>query len=470
MSAEEPSRTATQGNKSTGSRSYWPRRLRVLRGVGRVVLAGLVLGLFAVGVSRVVRMIGLPDVGDPFAGSGRSTPATTAGEDPLEFYRQAFEHLEPLEGVVVPGGPRLQLQQTWPETSAAIRSWAERNHEALRLFRRGAECRLAVREPSAETRGHGKELLNKEFQTYQELVHLALLEASRLADQGDMEAAWGWYRAALRSTYHCADDGDVRGASLVRGRLIAQHGRGIVAGQIHAWALDERTGAGVLRTAISDVIACETLVRPDLVTLESGYRSLMHDLEAGQWSHPRDPSDFRVGRTGWQLPQPLGELWWQGRRFLDSEPQRSKRVMRLAFANWRAWLAQPQGRRPGPAIRSVVRFPRYSPGQVEFFAFGPEALPAARRMSPQRLAEWFETTDDARVPLSDFWSMFQLVRRQERSGHAALVLHLAEQLWIHERGEPPPRLEALVGPYLKSLPDDGSSELDDGVTPTTESR
>ena len=31
---------------------------------------------------------------------------------------------------------------------------------------------------------------------------LALLEASRLEEQGDMAGAWGWYRAALRATYH----------------------------------------------------------------------------------------------------------------------------------------------------------------------------------------------------------------------------------------------------------------------------
>ena len=61
---------------------------------------------------------------------------------------------------------------------------------------------------------------------------------------------------------------------------------------------------------------------------------------------------------------------------------------------------------------------------------------------------------------------FQLVRRQERSSQAAMVLHLAEQIWIRERGAPPPNLEALVGPYLERLPDDGSSELDDGTTPT----
>jgi hypothetical protein len=82
------------------------------------------------------------------------------------------------------------------------------------------------------------------------------------------------------------------------------------------------------------------------------------------------------------------------------------------------------------------------------------------------LAAWFETTDDASFPLADFWSTFQTARMREQSGQGALLLHLAEQLYLRERGEPPPSPEALVGPYLKRLPDDGSSEVDDGTIPT----
>jgi hypothetical protein len=87
-------------------------------------------------------------------------------------------------------------------------------------------------------------------------------------------------------------------------------------------------------------------------------------------------------------------------------------------------------------------------------------------MSPQRLAAWFETTSDALAPLSNFWSLFQATRLREQSGQASLLLHLAEQLYLRERGKLPPNPEALVGPYLKSLPGDGLSEIDDGTIPT----
>jgi hypothetical protein len=45
---------------------------------------------------------------------------------------------------------------------------------------------------------------------------------------------------------------------------------------------------------------------------------------------------------------------------------------------------------------------------------------------------------------------------------------LATELYHRERGSFPPSDEALVGPYLKSLPDDGSAELADGMTLTVE--
>jgi len=46
----------------------------------------------------------------------------------------------------------------------------------------------------------------------------------------------------------------------------------------------------------------------------------------------------------------------------------------------------------------------------------------------------------------------------ERAGHRALVILLARQLYRRDHGADPPSDEALVGPYLKELPDDGSGD------------
>lgn len=150
---------------------------------------------------------------------------------------------------------------------------------------------------------------------------------------------------------------------------------------------------------------------------------------------------------------------------LDDEPERSRRVIRLAFANWQARFALPAQLRPKPSIKASAQR-RQSTSSVVFFMAGPNAPESARRMSPRRLAAWFETTDDARFPLAEFWWMFQSTRLREQAGHAALLIHLAEQLYLREHGKLPPNPEVLIGPYLKSLPDDGSSERDDGTIPT----
>ena len=60
------------------------------------------------------------------------------------------------------------------------------------------------------------------------------------------------------------------------------------------------------------------------------------------------------------------------------------------------------------------------------------------------------------------------VRRREQAGYRELVIALATEIYRRERGAPPPTVDALVGTYLQSLPDDGSAGLADRTTPTVE--
>ena len=53
----------------------------------------------------------------------------------------------------------------------------------------------------------------------------------------------------------------------------------------------------------------------------------------------------------------------------------------------------------------------------------------------------------------------QRVRINERADYRALVVLLAGRLYRHDHGADPPSDEALVGPYLKSLPDDGLGDM-----------
>ncbi len=47
---------------------------------------------------------------------------------------------------------------------------------------------------------------------------------------------------------------------------------------------------------------------------------------------------------------------------------------------------------------------------------------------------------------------------RERANHRALIVLLASELYRRDRGTAPPSDEALVGPYLESLPDEGTEE------------
>jgi hypothetical protein len=65
----------------------------------------------------------------------------------------------------------------------------------------------------------------------------------------------------------------------------------------------------------------------------------------------------------------------------------------------------------------------------------------------------------------EFQWLWPAIRISERREHSALVILLAEELYRRERGSAPPSEKVLVGHFVDHLPDDGSSELDDGTAP-----
>ena len=69
---------------------------------------------------------------------------------------------------------------------------------------------------------------------------LALLEASRLEEQGDMAGAWGWYRTALRASTTSACTGSDPS-------VIAHDWRGELLNRLTDWSADQRTTPAMLR-------------------------------------------------------------------------------------------------------------------------------------------------------------------------------------------------------------------------------
>jgi hypothetical protein len=170
------------------------------------------------------------------------------------------------------------------------------------------------------------------------------------------------------------------------------------------------------------------------------------------------------------------------RRFLLREPERSRRVLRLVCANYLAHAEAREVPRRKPAVWAMfsyldTSFPitKRKIG-VPLYPVKPDAPAGARALPPQEVAGWLVASPEAKLRLMRgymewHWPADRVLDRRvvpDRKAHRDLVIMLATEIYRRERGALPPSDEALVATYLKSLPDDGSGELDDGTTPIVE--
>jgi hypothetical protein len=400
-----------------------------------------------------IQLIGLPDIGDPF-----DKPAFRSLKIPEEsnayvLYAEAARRLKPLDPKFRWSPHHFYQDVPRPKTVGEARRWIEENGEAMELFRRGTERPDALDLVSPTDPEWWKMI-----EALEAFHILAESEAVQLRDQGDMERAWRWYRAALRATYHMR----LRGTATAR--MNAQRRHDELRQAVTAWADDRRTTPTMLRQALDDVVACGAFTASETYMLKAEYLQLEQLFEG-----PRNPgryaphmrlramlkgSDYLPGQG---LLHAIGDAW----RFWRHEPERSRRVLRLAFANWIAYEELPADRRPSRDDTALIPFAFHAPG--------PEAPANARALAPEDLDVWLSTCFDARAVL-DWWKMLRsfgfngywprTIGLKERAGHRELVISLARRLYRRDRGTDPPSNEALVGPYLKELPDDG---LGDGV-------
>jgi len=236
--------------------------------------------------------------------------------------------------------------------------------------------------------------------------------------------------------------------------------------RVALWAANPKTDVRDLRRALDDVIGCEPQPEWESFSLKVDYILAMRELDRadGPLAYGDDEAlAFRIG--GEPLPPNLVQSAFSARRFLLREPERSPRVLRLAFAAWLAHVEVPEERHRKPAVRASFQSYEVKSG-VFFYASGPTAPASARRLQPDVLAQWLVTAPDAKLLLCR-WP-WRSIGRQERAEHRALLILLAEELFRREHGHAPSSEAELVGTYLKSLPDDGTDDLDDGTTPTVE--
>jgi hypothetical protein len=391
-----------------------------------------------------IQLLGLPDIGDPFDVAAFRAMTIPDEQNAFVLYRQAGDRLKPLSASTKARDQTLAPNARWPQVHPEFRRWLEENREAMELYRRGTDRADALGLVGPVPDDPASDKMKSSLASFH---RLALFEALRLEDRGDMAAAWGWYRAALRASYHMG----VRGSVFARMGACARHGD--LRRRLASWAADKRTTPAMLHRALDDVVACEAFTPSESYTLMAEYawldraldscHSLGRSISLGSWEAYFRSWNYRPSLE--QLETPL-DAW----RFWRREPERGRRVIRLAIANWLAYHNLPPERRPAPDLAVT--------GPFDFYAFGPEAPDKARVLSPAALDGWLSTTYEARELLG--FEQLRALRVNERAERRALVVSLASALYRRDHGADPPSDEALVGPYLDKLPDDG---LGDGI-------
>jgi hypothetical protein len=378
------------------------------------------------------QLIGLPDVGAPFDVREFRTFTIPDDRNAFVLYSRAASLLKLDAPYLAKSSGKIDWFARWPEAAPQVRRSVDENRAALAIYRQGAERPDAFDPAIGLDRGS--------FELHQAVLRLqriALLEASRLEEQGEMAGAWGWYRAVLRTSHHVGMHGDFyRRYMIQRWHTDFRH-------RVMTWADNSRTTPALLRQALDDVVACEALAPSDLDSLKAGYLGVNALLDSP--SNPGHEVPLMRFRRFWnpnyQLNPEQIQAIWDTWRFWRHEPERSRRVIRLITANWLAYLDLPASDRPKPDPK-VASF--------DLYPFGPQAPAQARALSPEALDDWFDTAFDAQKVLRFLDGSG--VRTVEKANHGDLVILLGTELYHRDHGTDPPTPEALVGPYLKSLP------------------
>jgi hypothetical protein len=397
---------------------------------------------------RATCLIGLPDIGDPFDVSTFRALGVSDEPDAFVLFRQAANKLERM-----PQLPQTTRQPRppliWSEADPKLREWVVANREALCLFR------LATERPDAIGRSTNDPLWpGFSVVALREFATLGLLEASRLEERGDMAAAWDWYAALLRMRRHVMRRGNVDE------RLFAGLACQGLQPRIGAWANDTRTPPALIRKSLADAVADEPKLEWDEFSLKLQYLEFMSLLDRPDgWVQQGDDEAQKLRLGNLLIPPNLERSLYAARRFLSNEPERSRRLIRHAFANWLEHTREQDPRKRKPAVMATYRRAKQFT-TLCFYSVEQSTQAATGALSAQDLAGWLMTGRDAKMLLRGHW---HAIRISEQRQHRDLVVLLAGELYLRDTGKLPASEDALVGPYLDHLPADGSDERDDGT-------
>ena len=418
-------------------------RFRVLVLAVMAVLAGI----SGTSIWRMRSLDELPDVGDPFdLAKAREWVVMSEDDNAYAKYKDARSKLTRFTSAIAQG---VRAAPTWSKAGTSVRDYLEKNGGALEEWREGTERADAMYHQPGEI---AIDTLLPVVQDLRTLGRLAELEGSRHEEQGELDEAWIWYKALLRSSRHVGRRG------ILIERLFGAAVFEEAARRIIHWAEDPKLTPQLLRRALADTLAADALTEPLSDTMKRDYIVCLRDL-----------SELRVMVS--EIPMPGGPTGLfekivascgaktQVQRIrlrATNDVERSRRVLRLLYANWLPQVDKLEDQRAPIAIRTPTLI--YAPD--------PTAPPSSSAVAPEDLDRaigqtllaqqflrpmyWIEAQD--MKPWSGWAWQGEGSLAHEPRRRAVLIVKLAAELYRREHGKPPANSGLLLDRYLKKLP------------------
>ncbi len=379
---------------------------------------------------REMSLRDLPDIGTPFDVGAFVRAAQVSNErNAFVIYQKAAEKFIP-ESKESPWRTAA-MNLDWGTIPPEFRPWAEANGPALALWLEGTarpDAMLVSPEKMSVASRIDAAQLQRKF------VQLALLEASRQIEQGDVSAAWSYYNAIVRCSRHLGQSG---GAIQ---RLIGKATLALASPKIIAWSNDPHTKTSDLRLALDNLATADRMSAPPSEMFKVEYLTFVNTL------NQIDVRKLIEGEVQREQPEWLyflpgvSEIRW----YFAHEPERSLRVGRLYFANWLSQCDKP------PSERAQIAARPDSASQAIFLTGANDPV-GSRVLRPEELEEWLRGSRlaSALLPASGALLDSAVADQQQVS---VLRLHIAQVLFEREHGQPPKTYKELLGTYLDRLP------------------
>jgi hypothetical protein len=375
----------------------------------------------------------LPNLREPFDEAKYGLVELAESENAQPIYQAAIDLLPNASSELKRVRARGRSYGDWSQIDPAYRRWVESSRSALEVWLKAADRSDFV---FVQPKQRKFTTPNEMIQAIHSLARLGILEAARRMESGDLEAAWVYYRAVLRTSRHVGRHGD--STQRMTGQLILRQAQA----PIHVWINHPSTTPVLLRKAIVDIEACKALTMPlaDLVRVEYfAARDLLDHPEA--WKEY--DSNGAEAKANWYVRLP-----WFGRvrHYLNREPERSQRVLRLVTVGLLAQCDRPRWVRAKLfAQRDVIH------------GIDNKTLSAITSISAMDLTGWAKNSAFRLVSIGQLPQVMSLLEF-DRIEFDDICLQMAERAYQLEHGQPAQTYAELLGSYLKELPEGIESE------------